>query len=90
LEEQNKKGSETSTSGINFVEINIAVSSSDSWVFDTRLMQGLSLTRRFAKSELDVCVSNGAKVVAIAVGTYCNIPATPGLAIVTSDSYLGS
>jgi hypothetical protein len=37
LEEQNKnKGSETSTSDINVIEINITVSSSDSWVFDTR------------------------------------------------------
>jgi hypothetical protein len=35
LEEQKKKGSETSASGINVIEINIAVSSSDSWVFDT-------------------------------------------------------
>jgi hypothetical protein len=30
LEEQKKKGSETSTLGINIIEINIAVSSSDS------------------------------------------------------------
>jgi hypothetical protein len=77
LEEQKKKGSETSSSGINIIEINIAVSSSDSWVFDTGLMihtckslQGLSLTRRFAKGELDVCVSNGAKVVTIVVSTF--------------------
>jgi hypothetical protein len=34
LEEQ-KKGSGTSASGINVIEINIAVSSSDPWVFDT-------------------------------------------------------
>jgi hypothetical protein len=80
LEEQKKKkkkGSDTSTSGINGIEINIIVSSSDSWVFDTRLMiqtckslQGLCLTRRFAKGELDVHVDHGAKVAAIAVGTY--------------------
>jgi hypothetical protein len=78
LEEQKKKkGSETSTSGINVIEINIAISSSDSWVFDTRSMihtckslQGLSLTRRFAKGELGVCVGNGVKVTAIAVDTY--------------------
>jgi hypothetical protein len=41
LEEQKmKKGSETSTSGINInaIEINIVISSSDSWVFDIRLM----------------------------------------------------
>jgi hypothetical protein len=33
-------------------------------------LQGLSLTRRFAKVELDVHVWNGAKVAAIAVGTF--------------------
>jgi hypothetical protein len=78
LEEQKKKkGSETSNSGINFTEINIAVSSSDSWVFDTRSMihtckslQGLSLTRRFTNSELDVHIDNQAKIVAIAVDTF--------------------
>jgi hypothetical protein len=67
----------TSASGINVIEINIAISSSDSWVFDTgsiihtcKSLQGLSLTRRFAKDELDVRVDNGAKVVGIAVGTF--------------------
>jgi hypothetical protein len=52
LEEQKKKkGSETSAFGINVIEINIAVSCSDSWVFDTgsmihtcKSLQGLSLT----------------------------------------------
>jgi hypothetical protein len=33
-------------------------------------LQGLSLTRRFVKGELDVRVSNGAKVAAIAVDTF--------------------
>jgi hypothetical protein len=63
--------SETSASGINVIEINIVVSSSDSWVFDTRSMihtckslQSLNLTRRFAMGELDVRVANGAKVAA--------------------------
>jgi hypothetical protein len=78
LEEQKKKkGNETFASGINVIEINIAISSSDSWIFDSgsmihtcKSLQGLSQTRRFAKSELDVCVSNGAKVVAIAVDTF--------------------
>jgi hypothetical protein len=58
LEEKKKKkkGSETSTSGINDIEINIALSSSESWVFDTgsmihtcKSLQGLSETRRFAR-----------------------------------------
>jgi predicted metallopeptidase len=78
LEEQKKKkGSEIFASGINVIEVNIAVSSIDPWVLDIRSMihtckslQVLSLTRRFAKGELDVCVSNGAKVATIAVGTF--------------------
>ena len=55
-----KKGSETSASGINNIEINIALSSSNDWVFDTgsmihtcKLLQGLSDARMFAKGELD-------------------------------------
>jgi hypothetical protein len=37
-EKKKKKGSETSTSGIIGIEINIALSSSETWVFDTRSM----------------------------------------------------
>jgi hypothetical protein len=77
LKEQKKKGSETFSLGINVIEINIEVSSSDSWVIDTgsmihscKSLQGLSLTRRFANGELDVHVSNEAKVAAIIVGTF--------------------
>jgi hypothetical protein len=78
LEElKKKKGSETSTLGINVIEINIATSSSESWVFDTgsmihtcKSLQGIIMTRRFARGELDVRVSNGAKVATIAVKTY--------------------
>jgi hypothetical protein len=55
-EKKKKKGSETSTSGINVIEINIALSSSE--------------TRRFARGESDVRVGNGAKVAVLAVGTY--------------------
>src|SRR6185369_11055281 len=76
-EKKKKKGSETSTSGINVIEINIALYSIESWVFDTgsmihtcKSLQGLSETRRFARGELDVRVGNGAKVAVLAVGTY--------------------
>jgi hypothetical protein len=73
LEEQKKKkGSESSTSCINVIEINITLSSSDSWVYDIgsmlhtcKLLQGLSQTRRFAMGELDARVDNEANVVAI-------------------------
>jgi hypothetical protein len=93
LEEQKKKESETSTSGINVIQINIAVSSSDSWVFDIgsmthtcKSLQGPSLTRRFAKGELDVRVGNGAKVVAIAVDTF-HLPLPSGLVLKLNNCY---
>jgi hypothetical protein len=93
LEEQKKKVSNTSASGINVIEIIIAVSSSDSWVFDTRSMihtckslQGLSLTRGFAKGELDVHVGNGAKVAAIAVGTF-HLSLPSGLVLELNNCY---
>ena len=38
LEDKKKKGGSTSASGIYLTEINIAISSSDSWVFDTGSM----------------------------------------------------
>jgi hypothetical protein len=93
LEELKKKGSETSASDINVIEINIAVSSSDSWVFDTRSMihtykslHGLSLTRRFAKRELDVHVGNGAKVAVIAVDTF-HLTLPSGLVLKLNNCY---
>ncbi|KAJ1277336.1 hypothetical protein BS78_05G286900 [Paspalum vaginatum] len=77
LEEKKKKGSEASALGINVIEINLATSSSGSWVFDAgsmihicKSLQGLSQTRSFARDELDVRVGNGAKVAVLAVGTY--------------------
>jgi hypothetical protein len=93
LEGQKKKGSETFASGINVIEINIAVSSSDSCVFDIgsmihtcKSLQGLSLTRRFAKGELDVHIGNGAKVAAIAVGTF-HLPLPSGLVLELNNCY---
>jgi hypothetical protein len=94
LEEQKKKKKiVTSASGINVIEINIVVSSSDSWVFDTRSMihtckslQGQSLTRRFVKGKLDVRVGNGAKVVAIAVGSF-HLPLPSGLVLELNNCY---
>jgi hypothetical protein len=91
--QKKKKGSETSASDINVIEINIAVSSSGTWVFDTRsmihsckLLQGLSLTRRCAKGELDIRIHNGAKVAAIAVGTF-HLPLPLGLVLELNNCY---
>jgi hypothetical protein len=65
LEDSKKKGSGTSTSGIYVIEINLAVASIESWVFDTRSMihtckslQGLKRTRKFLRGKLDVLVAN--------------------------------
>ena len=62
---------------IHVIEINLAISFSESWVFDIRSMihtckslQGLKRTRIFATNELNMCVGNRAKVVALAIDTY--------------------
>jgi hypothetical protein len=94
LEEQKKKkGSETSASGINILEISIAVSSSDSWVFHTesiihtcKMLQGLCLTRRFVKGELDVHAGNGAKVATIEISTF-HLPLPSGLVLKLNNCY---
>jgi hypothetical protein len=92
-EEKKKKGSETSTSGINVIEMNIALSSSESWVFDTgsmihtcKSLQGLNETRRFARGELDVRVGNGTKVAVLAVSTY-HLSLPSGLVLELNNCY---
>ncbi|KAI5436821.1 hypothetical protein KIW84_023081 [Lathyrus oleraceus] len=71
--EDKKNGVETSTSG-NFV---INLSTSASWVLDTGCgshictnVQELTRSRDLAKGEVDLRVSYGAKVAALAVGTF--------------------
>jgi hypothetical protein len=91
-----KKGSETSALGINvinIIEINIAISSSESLVFDTgsvihicKSLQGLQRTRKFARGELDVHVGNGAKVAVMAVGTY-HLSLSSGLVLELNNYY---
>ena len=72
---KNKKGSETSSSSIYVIEVNL--STSVSWVLDTGCgshicvnVQGLKNSRSLAKGEVGVRVGNGARVAALAVGTY--------------------
>ena len=74
-----KSGSKTSTSGtlvINVIDIYLADSPSNSWVFDTgsvvhicNSMQGLIRSRSVARGEVDLRVGNKAKVAALTVGT---------------------
>jgi hypothetical protein len=49
-------------------------------------LRGLSLTKRFAKGELDVLVGNGAKVASIAVGTF-HLPLHLGLVLELNNCY---
>jgi hypothetical protein len=51
-----------------------------------QIIAGLSLTRRFAKGELDVRVGNGAKVAAIAVSTF-NLPLPLGIVLELNNCY---
>src|SRR6266542_6194065 len=75
--EDKKKGSLTSTSGIYVIEVNIAKCPSNAWVLDTGAgahicsnMQTLQGSRALARGEVQFCVGNGARVAAIAVGTF--------------------
>ena len=70
-----KKGTGPSTSGI-FV-INVHFSAQTTWVLDTVCgshictnVQGLRDSRKLDRSEVDLRVGNGARVAAVAVGTY--------------------
>ena len=70
-----KKAAAASDSGIYVIEVNL--STSTSWVLDTGCgshicmnVQELQGSRTLAKGEVDLRVGNGAKVAAIAVGTY--------------------
>ncbi|WJX89163.1 hypothetical protein P8452_71180 [Trifolium repens] len=73
--EDKKKGVAPTTSGIFVIEINL--STSTSWVLDTGCgshictnVQELKESRELAKGEVDLRVGNGARVAALAVGTY--------------------
>ena len=70
-----KKSSETTTSGIYVIDINLSISTS--WVLDTGCgshictnVQGLKRSRKLKKGDVDLRVGNGARVAALAVGTY--------------------
>ena len=75
--EDKKKESLTSTSGIYVIEVNIIRCPSNAWVLDTGAgahicsnMQTLQGSRTLARGEVQFCVGNGARVAAIAVGTF--------------------
>jgi hypothetical protein len=49
-------------------------------------LQGLSLSKRFAKGELNVCVGNGAKVATIAIDTF-HLALPSGLVLELNNCY---
>jgi hypothetical protein len=89
--EDRKNGVETPTSGIFVIEINLSTSAS--WVLDTGCgshictnVQELKGSRKLAKGEVDLRVGNGAKVAALAVGTY-ELTLPSGLIIQLENCY---
>ena len=71
-----KKGSETTSSSIYVIEVNL--STSVSWVLDTSCgshicvnVQGLKNNRSLAKGKVDLRVGNGERITALVIGTYC-------------------
>ena len=86
-----KKGSVTTASGIFVIETNSLTPKS--WVLDTGCgthicndVQGLQRSRRLAKGEVDLRVGNGARVAALAVGTYL-LTLPSGLVLVLNNCY---
>ena len=70
-----KISSEGNSSGIFMIECNLSISSA--WVIDTGCgshicvdLQGLNESRKLSKGEMDLRVANGARLAALAVGTY--------------------
>ena len=86
-----KKGSETTTSGIYVIQVNL--STSTSWVLDTGCgshicvnVQGLKQSRKLAKGEVDLRVANGARVAALAVGNF-ELTLPTGLILILNNCY---
>ncbi|WJX77910.1 hypothetical protein P8452_61178 [Trifolium repens] len=89
--EDKKKGVAPTTSGIFVIEINL--STSTSWVLDTGCgshictnVQDLKESRELAKGEVDLRVGNGARVAALAIGTY-DLALPSGLIIQLKNCY---
>ena len=66
-----------STSGIYMIELLSTIIDQSQWVLDSgstthvcNVLQGLRDSRRLARGEVDIRVGNGARVAAVAVGTY--------------------
>ncbi|KAG7572396.1 Integrase catalytic core [Arabidopsis suecica] len=74
---EEKKTFKVSSSGIYVIEVNVTTSGSTPWVLDTGCgahicvnVHGLNNSRTLEEGQVDLRVANGAKVSALAVGTY--------------------
>jgi len=72
-----KKTFKISSSGIYVIDVNVTTSGSTPWVLDTGFgahicvyVHGLNNSRTLEEGQVDLRVANGAKVSALAVGTY--------------------
>jgi hypothetical protein len=88
-----KKTFKASSSGIYVIEVNVTTYSSNSWVLDTGCgahictnMQGLSKSKDLKLGQVDLRVGNGARVAALAVGTY-NLSLPSGLILELNNCY---
>ncbi|KAG8478355.1 hypothetical protein CXB51_028118 [Gossypium anomalum] len=94
LEEIKKaKASRTSASGIYVIDINLSTTAY--WVLDTGCgshictsVQGLQRSRTLARGDVDLRVGNGARVAALAVGTY-TLSLPSGLGKMTKSPFTG-
>ncbi|WZZ65001.1 hypothetical protein YC2023_076371 [Brassica napus] len=88
-----KKTFETSSKGIYVIEVNVTTSGSTSWVLDTGCgahictnMNGLSNSRILEKGQVDLRVGNGARVAALAMGTF-HLSLPSGLVLELKNCY---
>ena len=90
-DKKKKKSDEVSTSGIFVIDIHF--STLTTWVLDTACgshictnVQGLKDSRKLDRSEVDLRVGNGARVVAAAIGTY-ELVLPSGLIFILNNCY---
>ncbi|KAG8638143.1 hypothetical protein MANES_15G192930v8 [Manihot esculenta] len=90
-EYKKKKSSETKTTGVYVIDINLSISTS--WVLDTGYgshicinVQGLKRSRKLKKGKVDLRVGNGARVAALAVGTY-ELVLSNGLLLILNNCF---
>jgi hypothetical protein len=91
-----KSTSKSGTLTVYVMDVLIADSFINSWVFDTRSvahicnsMQGLTRSRSMARREVDFCVGNNAKVAALSVGMM-QLPLPSGFIMELNNCYFFS